>query len=158
MTDETLLSLTADIVSAHVSNNQISASDVSALSAKVHAALSDVGKPAIVEEPAKDPAVSVRASVKPDYIVCLEDGMKLKMIKRHLQTHHQMTPAEYKSKWKLPADYPLVAPNYAAQRKDLALKIGLGRKKPAPATKPAPAKPARAKRAPKAKRVPTTGA
>jgi len=80
------------------------------------------------------------------------------MIKRHLQTHHNMTPAEYKAKWKLPADYPLVAPNYAAQRKDLALKIGLGRKKKTAATKPAPAKPARAKRAPKAKPSPTTGA
>jgi len=158
MADETLLSLTADIVSAHVSNNQVSAGDVAALIEKVHTALSDLGKPAVVEGPAKDPAVSIRASVKPDYIVCLEDGMKLKMIKRHLQTHHNMTPAEYKAKWKLPADYPLVAPNYAAQRKDLSLKIGLGRKKKTAATKPAPAKPARAKRAPKAKPSPTTGA
>ena len=126
MADETLLSLTADIVSAHVSNNQVSAGDVAALIEKVHTALSDLGKPAVVEGPAKDPAVSIRASVKPDYIVCLEDGMKLKMIKRHLQTHHNMTPAEYKAKWKLPADYPLVAPNYAAQRSALAKTMGLG--------------------------------
>jgi predicted transcriptional regulator len=140
LSDETLLTLTADIVSAHVSNNKVSAGDVAALIAQVHSALSDLGKPIVAEEPAKDPAVSIRASVKPDYVVCLEDGMKLKMLKRHLQTHHNMTAAEYKAKWKLPADYPLVAPNYAEQRKSLALKSGLGKKKETPAAKPAKAK------------------
>jgi len=142
MADETLLTLTADIVSAHVSNNSVAASDLSVLIANVYGALTDLGKP-VEEVPApKEPAVSIRSSVKPDYIVCLEDGKKLKMLKRHLMTHYQLTPADYRSKWNLPADYPMVAPNYANQRKELAMKIGLGRKKaeapaPVPAEKPA---------------------
>lgn len=140
MSDEVLLTLTADIVSAHVSNNSVSAGDVAALIANVHSALTGLGTPVVEEAPVQDPAVSIRASVKPDYVVCLEDGKKMKMLKRHLQTHHQMTPAEYKAKWKLPADYPLVAPNYAEQRKGLALKIGLGKKKDTPAAKPVMAK------------------
>ncbi len=94
----------------------------------------------------QEPAVSVRASIKPDYIVCLEDGKKLKMLKRHLMTHYQMTPADYRAKWNLPADYPMVAPNYAAQRKELALKIGLGRK-PGAVVKAAPKSRAKAKAA-----------
>ena len=129
MADETLLTLTADIVSAHVANNSVATSDLPTLIAKVHDALATLGKPVEVEVPVQEPAVSIRASVKPDYIVCLEDGKKLKMLKRHLMTHYQMTPADYRAKWKLPADYPMVAPNYAEQRKSLALKIGLGRKK-----------------------------
>lgn len=147
MADETLLTLTADIVSAHVSNNAVAAGDVPAVIAKVYEALNGLGKPVEDAAPAKEPAVSIRASVKPDYIVCLEDGKKLKMLKRHLMTHYQMTPADYRAKWKLPADYPMVAPAYAEQRKGLALKIGLGRKKPATAAPEAqaPAKPARAK-------------
>lgn len=145
MADETLLSLTADIVSAHVSNHSVAAGDVAALIVKVHDALAGLGKPAEEEAPAKVPAVSIRASVKPDYVICLEDGKKLKMLKRYLKTNYQMTPAEYRTKWKLPADYPMVAPNYAEQRKSLALKIGLGRKKPAPAAKATSDKPSRAK-------------
>jgi predicted transcriptional regulator len=129
MANETLLTLTADIVSAHLSNNAVATTDVPNLIAQVHGALVGIGKP--VEQPvsAQEPAVSIRSSVKPDYIVCLEDGKKLKMLKRHLMTHYQMTPVDYRTKWKLPADYPMVAPNYAEQRKALALKIGLGRKK-----------------------------
>lgn len=140
MADEVLLTLTADIVSAHLGNNTVGAGDVPTLIANVHSALAGLGKPVEEEAPAKEPAVSIRSSVKPDYIVCLEDGTKLKMLKRHLMTHHNMTPAEYKAKWKLPADYPLVAPTYAEQRKGLALKIGLGRKKaePAPASAASP--------------------
>lgn len=133
MADETLLTLTADIVSAHLSNNTVAAGDVPTVITNVHAALSSLGKPVEETAPAKEPAVSVRSSVKPDYIVCLEDGIKLKVLKRHLQTHHGMTPKEYKAKWNLPADYPTVASSYAEKRKGLALKIGLGRKKAAPA-------------------------
>ena len=129
MADETLLTLTADIVSAHVSHNSVASSDLPDLISKVYGALGDLGKPVEVVAPVHEPAVSIRNSVKPDYIVSLEDGKKLKMLKRHLMTHFQMTPAEYRAKWKLPADYPMVAPNYAKQRKELALKIGLGRKK-----------------------------
>ena len=129
MADETLLTLTADIVSAHVSHNSVASSDLPDLISKVYGALGDLGKPVEEVAPVQEPAVSIRNSVKPDYIVSLEDGKKLKMLKRHLMTHFQMTPAEYRAKWKLPADYPMVAPNYAKQRKELALKIGLGRKK-----------------------------
>jgi len=152
MHSETLLTLTADIVSAHLSNNTVAAGDVPTLIAHVHGALSGLGKPATEPEPAKEPAVSVRSSVKPDYIVCLEDGMKLKMMKRHLMTHHNMTPAEYKAKWRLAADYSLVAPKYADQRKELALKIGLGRKPKADA-KPAPVTTAKPKRTRKPRAV-----
>ena len=137
MADETLLTLTADIVSAHLSNNPVAAGDVPTVIANVHGALSGLGKPIEETTPTKEPAVSIRSSVKLDYIVCLEDGVKLKVLKRHLQTHHGMTPQEYKAKWNLPADYPTVASAYAEQRKGLALKIGLGRKK----ATPAPAKP-----------------
>ncbi len=140
---ENLLSLTTDIVTAHVSTNHVSASDLPALIRSVHEALAGLGSP--VEEPVvkKEPAVSIRSSVKPDFIVCLEDGKKLKMLKRHLMTHYQMTPADYRAKWSLPADYPMVSPNYAAQRKELALKIGLGRKAASAAK---PARKARAKK------------
>ena len=139
MADEALLTLTADIVSAHVSNNMVATSDLPDLISKVYGALGNLGNPVEEAVPAKEPAVSIRASVKPDFIVCLEDGKKLKMLKRHLMTHYQMTPADYRAKWGLPADYPMVAPNYANQRKELAIKIGLGRKKAEPASKPAPA-------------------
>lgn len=126
--NEMLITLTSDIVAAHVSNNNVDVEEVPALISKVYGALSGLGQPAIVEEKAPEPAVSVRASVKPDYIVCLEDGKKLKMLKRHLMTHYQMTPEEYRARWNLPADYPMVAPSYAEKRRDLAKKIGLGRK------------------------------
>ncbi len=126
--NEMLITLTSDIVAAHVSNNNVDVEEVPVLISKVYGALSGLGQPAIVEEKAPEPAVSVRASVKPDYIVCLEDGKKLKMLKRHLMTHYQMTPEEYRARWNLPADYPMVAPSYAEKRRDLAKKIGLGRK------------------------------
>jgi predicted transcriptional regulator len=127
--DETLVTLTADIVAAHVSNNSVSVSDLPTLIANVHGALSGLGRAAAEPEVKQEPAVSIRASVKPDYIVCLEDGKKLKMLKRHLMTHYQMTPEQYRAKWNLPADYPMVAPNYAEQRRSLAKKIGLGTKR-----------------------------
>ena len=152
---ETLLALTADIVSAHVGNNSVGVGDLPALIVSVHAALANLGAPAVEEAPAKAPAVSVRASIRPDYLVCLEDGKKLKMLKRHLMTHYQLTPAAYRAKWNLPADYPMVAPNYAESRRALAKAIGLGRKKVAAApAAPAPAKvKAKAAPAPKAKAV-----
>jgi len=134
--NETLLTLTADIVAAHVSNNNVPISDLPGMISKVHAALAGLGEPAAVEEVPLQPAVSIRSSIKPDYIVCLEDGKKLKMLKRHLMTHYQMTPDQYRAKWNLPADYPMVAPNYAERRRTLAFSIGLGRKKAPEAPKP----------------------
>ena len=126
--NETLITLTSDIVSAHVSNNSVSAADLPSLIANIYGALSGLGQTAPVVEEKPEPAVSVRSSVKPDYIVCLEDGKKLKMLKRHLMTRYSLTPEQYRQRWNLPADYPMVAPNYAAKRRDLAKKIGLGRK------------------------------
>ena len=136
---ETLITLTADIVAAHVSNNSVAVSDLPILIANVHGALAGLGGAAPVPEVKQEPAVSVRSSIKPDYIVCLEDGKKLKMLKRHLMTHYQLTPEQYRAKWNLPADYPMVAPSYTEQRRNLALAIGLG-KSPA-ARKPARKKP-----------------
>ena len=127
--NETLITLTADIVSAHVSNNSVAVNDLPVLIQNVHNALTGLGSRAEEPEVKQEPAVSVRSSIKPDYIVCLEDGKKLKMLKRHLMTHYQMTPDEYRSKWSLNADYPMVAPNYAEQRRTLAKKIGLGTKR-----------------------------
>lgn len=126
---ETLITLTADIVAAHVSNNSVAVSDLPLLIQNVHGALTGLGRAIAEPEVKQEPAVSVRSSVKPDYIVCLEDGKKLKMLKRHLMTHYQMTPEQYRAKWNLPADYPMVAPNYAEQRRTLAKKIGLGTKR-----------------------------
>lgn len=126
---ELLITLTSDIVAAHVSNNSVAVSDVSALIQNVHAALAALNQPVAAPEVKPEPAVSVRSSIKPDYIICLEDGKKLKMLKRHLMTHYQMTPEDYRAKWGLPADYPMVAPNYAEQRRNLAKKIGLGTKR-----------------------------
>ncbi len=125
---ETLITLTSDIVAAHVSNNNVAVEDVPSLITTVYGALSNLGQGAEEEEPRPEPAVSVRASIKPDYIVCLEDGKKLKMLKRHLMTHYNLTPEQYRQRWNLPADYPMVAPNYAERRRELAKKIGLGRK------------------------------
>lgn len=123
--NETLMVLTADIVSAHVGNNVVDVVDIPLLIRNVHQALRAI-ETAEAPVVAPDPAVPVRASVKPDYIVCLEDGKKLKMLKRHLMTHYQLTPEQYRAKWGLPADYPMVAPAYAEQRRALAKKIGLG--------------------------------
>jgi predicted transcriptional regulator len=129
-----LLTLTADIVAAHVSNNSVAVNDLPQLIANVHGALGGlVAKVAVEEKPV--PKVPIRQSVKPDYIVCLEDGKRLKMLKRHLMTHYGLTPDAYRQKWGLAVDYPMVAPNYAEQRRVLAKSIGLGklRRKPAPA-------------------------
>lgn len=126
--NETLITLASDIVAAHVSNNSVSVDDLPALISSVYGALAGLGKTVVVEAVRPEPAVSIRASIKPDYIVCLEDGKKLKMLKRHLMTHYQMTPDDYRRRWGLPADYPMVAPNYAEKRRELAKKIGLGRK------------------------------
>jgi predicted transcriptional regulator len=128
MADSDLLALTADIVAAHVSNNTVAANEITQLIQNTFDALNKLGGPADVEAPAREPFVSIRSSIKPDYIVCLEDGKKLKMLKRYLASNFNLTPAEYRAKWKLPSDYPMTAPNYSEQRKGLALKSGLGRK------------------------------
>lgn len=125
---ETLITLTSDIVAAHLSNNNVDVDAVPGLITNVYNALSGLGETAEAVEERPEPAVSIRSSVKPDYIVCLEDGKKLKMLKRYLRTNYDMTPEEYRARWGLPADYPMVAPNYAEKRRDLAKKIGLGRK------------------------------
>jgi predicted transcriptional regulator len=127
--EDTLLTLTADIVAAHVSNNSVAVNDLPNLIQNVHAALSGISGNGAATEPKPEPKVSIRASIKPDYIVCLEDGKKLKMLKRHLMTHYNMTPDQYRQKWGLNADYPMVAPNYAEQRRNLAKSIGLGTKR-----------------------------
>ena len=127
--DDTLLTLTADIVAAHVSNNSVAVNDLPNLIQNVHQALAAITESASGPEPRPEPKVSVRASIKPDYIVCLEDGKRLKMLKRHLMTHYNLTPDQYRQKWGLSADYPMVAPNYAEQRRKLAKSIGLGTKR-----------------------------
>ncbi len=127
-TDAELMRMTADIVASYVSHNAVDADRLPDLINAVHNSLRSVDMP--VEEPEEQPAkpaVPVRKSVHSDYIICLEDGKKLKMLKRHLRTTYSMTPDEYRAKWGLPADYPMVAPNYAAQRSSFAKQIGLGR-------------------------------
>jgi predicted transcriptional regulator len=134
MTDSTsngnFIELTAEIVSAYVSNNMVPAGEIPALINQVHAALSRVsGKSGeVASEPLK-PAVSPKKSVTPEYIVCLEDGKKFKSLKRHLRTQYNMTPEQYRDKWGLAADYPMVAPNYAAARSNLAKQMGLGQQR-----------------------------
>jgi predicted transcriptional regulator len=127
-----LLELTAQIVSAHCSNNTVQAEVLPGLISQVYRALANVGTPEVVEPEKPTPAVPIRKSVFPDYIVCLEDGKKLKMLKRHLQSAYNMTPDEYRARWGLPPEYPMVAPNYAEHRSTLARQIGLGRKSAAP--------------------------
>jgi predicted transcriptional regulator len=127
--DDTLLTLTADIVAAHVSNNSVAVNDLPNLIQNVHSALSSISPSSAAPEAKPEPKVSIRASIKPDYIVCLEDGKRLKMLKRHLMTHYNLTPDQYRQKWGLSADYPMVAPNYAEQRRKLAKSIGLGTKR-----------------------------
>ena len=123
--EQELLRLTAQIVSAHVGNNSVAVADLTTLIQDVHRSLSTVG--AAEQAPERpQPAVPIKKSVTPDYIVCLEDGKKLKMLKRHLKTAYGMTPEEYRDRWGLSADYPMVAPNYAQHRSELAKKIGLG--------------------------------
>ena len=127
--EDTLLTLTADIVAAHVSNNSVAVNDLPNLIQNVHSALSGISRTSSAPEAKPEPKVSIRASVKPDYIVCLEDGKRLKMLKRHLMTHYNLTPDQYRQKWGLSPDYPMVAPNYAEQRRKLAKSIGLGTKR-----------------------------
>ncbi len=135
-----MLEHTTKVVAAHVANNPIAVTDVPGLISTVHQALATLG--AEQEAPRPNPAVPIKQSVKPEYIVCLDDGKKLKMLKRHLRTAYNLSPAEYRERWGLPRDYPMVAPNYAATRSKLAKKIGLGRKpgtkvkKPSKATRP----------------------
>jgi predicted transcriptional regulator len=126
----TFIQLTAEIVSAYVSNNSVQAGDLSGLINQVHSALTRVssGQADLSSEPLK-PAVSVKKSITADHIVCLEDGKKFKSLKRHLRTQYNMTPEQYREKWALPADYPMVAPNYAAARSQLAKQMGLGQQR-----------------------------
>ena len=140
------LELAADIVSAFVSNNSVPVADLPALIGNVHAALNTLASGSaqqVVEEP-KAPAVSIKKSVQPDYIICLDDGKRFKSLKRHLRTVYNLTPDQYRAKWGLRHDYPMVAPNYAAARSNLAKQIGLGarRKQAAPVqAEPEPAAP-----------------
>lgn len=128
MNDNKLLTLTAQIVSAHVSHNHLTSDAVPALITSVYSTLAKVGTATPAAEKLQ-PAVSIKKSVLPDYIVCLEDGKKLKMLKRHLATSYNLSPEQYRERWGLPSDYPMVAPNYAAKRSTLAKKIGLGLKR-----------------------------
>ena len=121
-----LLSLTTEIVAAHVSNNTVAVGDLPTLINQVYQSLASIGQSPAAPTERPQPAVSVKRSVHPDYIICLEDGKKLKMLKRHLKTAYNMTPEEYRDRWQLPPDYPMVAPNYARQRSRLAKEIGLG--------------------------------
>jgi predicted transcriptional regulator len=128
--DGTYIQLTANIVSAYVSNNTVPSGEISGLISQVYSALMRVsgGQPAAPAGPLK-PAVSVKRSITPEYLVCLEDGKKFKSLKRHLRTQYDMTPEKYREKWGLPADYPMVAPNYAAARSQLAKQMGLGQQR-----------------------------
>lgn len=130
MTDQTptneLLQLTTSIVSAHVSNNSVAVGDLPMLIGQIYRTLANVGAEEPSEPERPQPAVPIKKSVTPNHIVCLEDGKKLKMLKRHLKTAYNMTPDEYRERWGLPADYPMVAPEYASQRSRLAKQIGLG--------------------------------
>jgi predicted transcriptional regulator len=121
-----LLALTTEIVAAHVSNNTVSVGDLPTLINQVYQSLANIGQSPAAPTERPQPAVSVKRSVHSDYIICLEDGKKLKMLKRHLKTAYNMTPEEYRDRWQLPPDYPMVAPNYARQRSRLAKEIGLG--------------------------------
>ena len=135
-----LLKFASEIVAAYVSNNPIPVSEIPAMIKSVHATLGGLAGGVSTETPtALKPAVAIKKSVTPEFIICLEDGKKLKMLKRHLMSTYGMTPADYRTKWNLPRDYPMVAPNYAATRSQLAKKIGLGK---SPAKTAAPAKPA----------------
>ena len=122
-----VLQLTADIIVSHVANNTVPVADMPQLIRQVYDSLSGLGNGEVADEAGRpEPAVSIRKSITPEYIICLEDGKKLKMLKRYLKTAYNLTPEQYRERWGLPADYPMVAPNYAAQRRELAKKIGLG--------------------------------
>jgi predicted transcriptional regulator len=125
--NDLIIDLTANVVAAYVSNNAIPLADLPSVIGEVHAALKGTLTPVQADEKVpQKPVVSIKKSVTPDYIICLEDGQRFKSLKRHLSTHYNMTPDEYRAKWKLPADYPMVAPNYAAARSALAKSMGLG--------------------------------
>jgi predicted transcriptional regulator len=151
--NEELIDLTATIVAAYVANNNVQRGDLADLIASTHAAFTKLGgEPEPLPAAPLVPAVPIRKSVTPDTIVCLEDGKKFKSLKRHLSSKFGLTPEQYRTKWGLPVDYPMVAPNYAEARSALARSMGLGRKAaPIPAPAPEPAKPTRAKRAARAK-------
>lgn len=123
-----LLELTTEIVSSHLANNPVAIQDIPDLIRQVYGTLTTIDQGPSGQADRPQPAVPIKRSVTPDHIICLEDGRKLKMLKRHLKTSYNMTPVEYRERWGLPADYPMVAPNYARQRSNLAKKIGLGRK------------------------------
>lgn len=128
--DSNLIDLAADIVSAYVSNNTVASTELPNLINEVYGALQRTANVTIEPEPEPlKPAVPIKKSVMADYIICLEDGKKFKSLKRHLRTHYDMTPEEYREKWDLPSDYPMVAPNYAAARSELAKKMGLGQQR-----------------------------
>ncbi len=128
MKTDDILKLTSEIVAAYVRNNPVPAADIPAMIKSVHATLGGLSAHSHGDGAhAQKPAVSIKRSITPEYIVCLEDGKKLKMLKRYLRSNYSLTPEEYRAKWNLPADYPMVAPNYAKQRSDFAKKIGLGR-------------------------------
>jgi predicted transcriptional regulator len=145
MEHKDLVRLTADVVSAWAAHNPATPEELVGAIAAVHRAFETVGAAPAQAKETPVPAVPIRKSVTPDYLICLEDGRKLKMLKRYLRTAYNMSPEEYRAKWDLPANYPMVAPNYAASRSELAKSIGLGRKRPA-AEEPAPAAPKRASR------------
>lgn len=126
--NEEVRALTTQIVAAYVSRNSVTVENLPDLIRDVHSALTSLDTQPVAPPPRPEPAVAVKKSVTPDYIICLEDGRKLKMLKRHLKTAYNMTPEDYRERWDLPADYPMVAPNYANQRSDLAKRIGLGTK------------------------------
>ena len=128
MAEEEMLRMTTEVVSAYVGNNSLPAAQIPDVIKTVYSSIASLNQDVDAKEAPK-PAVAIRNSVKPDYIVCLEDGKKLKMLKRHLRTTYDLTPDEYRAKWGLPADYPMVAPNYAKQRSEFAKKIGLGRRR-----------------------------
>ena len=125
-THDELLALTSNIVSAHISKNETAKSELPKLIKEVYGTLSALGVPHDQKQDRPNPAVPIKKSVTPDYLICLEDGKKLKMLKRHLRTAYDMSPEEYRARWELPGDYPMVAPNYAKMRSELARKIGLG--------------------------------
>ena len=126
--NQDLLGLTAEIVSAHVSNNPVSISDLPNLIQEVYRTLANMGQPQVAPAEKQQPAVPIKKSVTPEFLICLEDGKKLKMLKRHLKTAFNLTPDQYREKWGLSQDYPMVAPNYTKHRSSLAKRIGLGTK------------------------------
>lgn len=128
LSDEAALDLTSDIVAAFVSNNPVPANALPDLIRSVHQTLLELADAGPQEEPRPDPAVAIGKSITPEYLICLEDGRKLKMLKRYLRSRYDMTPEEYRARWNLPSDYPMVAPNYAKRRSEFAKEIGLGRK------------------------------